>query len=279
MYWEVINIILTMNIQLICSDIDGTLLNIDRELSKKTIEEIKRVAPTPFILISSRMPKAMTHLQKELNISHLPLIAYNGGLIIDNGHIINSTEISIETIKKIYLFIQNTKLHLSLYHNDEWFVPEMDYWAKREANNTKVIPTIQNIETTLHNWKHQNKGAHKIMIMGDENKIDSLVTYLNKNLSSKVIGYRSKNTYLEIAHKSINKKTAIETLINSYYPKLNLENVLAFGDNYNDVEMLKNVGIGVAVQNAKDEVISIANEITLTNIEDGVALYLKNKFK
>ncbi len=97
-----------MNIQLICSDIDGTLLNIDRELSKKTIEEIKRLAPTPFILISSRMPKAMTHLQKELNISHLPLIAYNGGLIIDNGHIIDSTEISIETIEKIYLFIKNT---------------------------------------------------------------------------------------------------------------------------------------------------------------------------
>ncbi len=155
----------------------------------------------------------------------------------------------------------------------------MDYWAKREANNTKVIPTIQNIETTLHNWKQQNKGAHKIMIMGDEIEINNLVNFLEKNYKEEVIGYRSKNTYLEIAHKSINKKTAIETLINSYYPKLNLENVLAFGDDYNDVEMLKTVGIGVAVQNSKDEVISIANEITLTNIEDGVALYLENKFK
>jgi len=225
------------------------------------------------------MPKAMIHLQNELNISHLPLIAYNGGLIIENGHIIDSTEISIETIEKIYLFIQNTTLHLSLYHNDEWFVPEMDYWAKREANNTKVIPTIQNIEITLNNWRQQNKGAHKIMVMGDEFEINNFVKFLEKNYIEEVVGYRSKNTYLEIAHKSINKKTAIETLISSHYPKINLESVLAFGDNYNDIEMLEAVGTGVAVRNAKKEVISIVNEITLTNIEDGVALYLENKFK
>ncbi len=68
-----------MQTKLICSDIDGTLLNKDRELSTKTIEVIKDMTPMPFILISSRMPQAIEHLQKELDITHLPLICYNGG--------------------------------------------------------------------------------------------------------------------------------------------------------------------------------------------------------
>ena len=73
-----------MQTKLICSDIDGTLLNKDRELSDKTIAAIKDMAPTcRLYLISSRMPQAMEHLQEELDITHLPLICYNGGLIVD----------------------------------------------------------------------------------------------------------------------------------------------------------------------------------------------------
>lgn len=267
-----------MQIKLICSDIDGTLLNKDRELSKNTLTQIKRLAPIPFILISSRMPKAMLHLQKELKIEHLPLIAYNGGLILTGNKIASSTEISSSTSESIANFCSDTNLHISFYHNNEWYVPELDYWAKREANNTKVNPTIQNTKITLSKWKSENKGAHKIMVMGDANEINSLVDYIDKNLADEVIAYRSKDTYLEIAHKSISKKTAIETLIDSQYKDIKFKNILAFGDNYNDIEMLKSVGIGIAVANARKEVLDIADAITDGNKEDGVASYLEKHF-
>lgn len=265
-----------MSIQLICSDIDGTLLNKERELASETIAEVKRLEEIPFILISSRMPKAMTHLQKEFDNLHLPLIAYNGGLIIDNGTIIDSTEIGVSEIKSLYEQLKQTSLHLSLYHNDEWFVPAMDFWANRESNNTKVKPTIQDIEITIAQWEDQGKGAHKIMVMGDAIELDAIVNFIESAFSDTLIGYRSKDTYLEIAHKSISKKTAIETLLASHYPKLNLDNVLAFGDNYNDIEMLKAVGIGVAVGNAVQNVLDIADTVTDGNKENGVANYLKN---
>lgn len=264
-----------MQIKLICSDIDGTLLNKDRELSQKTIAQIKRLAPTPFILISSRMPKAMLHLQKELDIEHLPLIAYNGGLILANNKVLSSTEISNTTINFITGFCAELSLHLSLYHKDEWFVPELDYWAKREANNTKVTPVIQPIQTTLKNWEKDHKGAHKIMVMGNVKEIDALVNYIAENFKNDIIGYRSKDTYLEIAHKSISKRTAIETLIEHQYSKIDFDNVLAFGDNYNDLEMIASVGIGVAVANSKPEVLAIADAVTDSNKEDGVANYLE----
>lgn len=265
-----------MNIKLICSDIDGTLLDKERALSAATISQVNRLSEIPFILISSRMPKAMRHLQEELNNPHLPLIAYNGGLIIDNGEIIDTTEIENSITETLYKFISETSLHLSLYHNDEWYVPSMDYWAQREGNNTKVTPEIQPIETTLNNWKSEKKGAHKIMVMGEPREIDLVVRLIEKDMDEDIIGYRSKDSYLEIAHKSISKKTAIETLLNSHYPRLSLENVLAFGDNCNDIEMLKAVGVGVAVENANQDTLSIADTVTKSNKQDGVAFYLQN---
>lgn len=267
-----------MTIKLICSDIDGTLLNKNRELSIETIKQIKRLSDIPFILISSRMPKAMVHLQKQLEISHLPLIAYNGGLIIDNGEIIHSTEIDLSITEEIANFCNNTSIHLSLYHNDEWYVPEMDYWAKREQNNTRVVPKVKPVNKTLGTWKIENKGAHKIMCMGEKKEIDLLSKFIEENYSKDVIGYRSKPTYLEISHKNISKKTAIEVLLENKYSEIAIEDLLAFGDNYNDYDMLVSVGIGVAVKNAKKEILFIADKITESNIDDGVAKFLDTYF-
>jgi HAD superfamily hydrolase (TIGR01484 family) len=83
--------------------------------------------------------------------------------------------------------------------------------------------------------------------------------------------YKSKDTYLEIANKLISKKSAIQTLMDIEFPELDWTQVIAFGDNYNDMEMLGAVGMGVAVGNARSEVLAIADFITSTNKEDGVA--------
>ncbi|MGI9532533.1 HAD family hydrolase [Lutimonas sp.] len=264
-----------MQTKLICSDIDGTLLNKDRELSVKTIEVIKGLPSIPFILISSRMPQAMEHLQAELDISELPLICYNGGLILKNNEIVHSTEIGIDTTADLVEFCKDTTIHTSLYHGREWYVPGMDYWANRESNNTKVLPVVQQLEKTIDRWASEGKGAHKIMCMGEPEELDALVDYIAINYSDLIIGYRSKPTYLEISPKNISKKTAIDALIKNSYPEIQLENVLAFGDNYNDIDMLQAVGTGVAVGNAIPEVLEVVNKQTATNKEDGVALFIE----
>ncbi len=266
------------SISLICSDIDGTLLNKERQLSEKTISQIKKNNDKPFILISSRMPAALKHLQEELDITNLPIIAYNGGLIINQGKIISTTEIEHTITSNLVDFCSEKKLHISLYHNDEWYVDEYDYWADREANNTKVKPTVQAYATSIDLWEKENKGAHKLMVMGDADKIDELVKLITEKFDDQIIGYRSKDTYLEIAHKSISKKTAIKELIENVYPQFSFEQVMAFGDNYNDIEMLKAVGIGVAVANARPEVLEISNATTDKNIEDGVANFIESYF-
>lgn len=268
-----------MAYKIVFSDIDGTLLNLQRELSEATIREIKKLKnKIPFILISARMPAAMRHLQTELELEELPLICYNGGLIIVNNEIVSSTEIPIEIAEDLCNWNSEINCHLSLYHNDEWYVPAMDEWALREQNNTKVEPEIKLSSAVIQKWSSEQKGVHKIMAMGEESQIDQIRDYLAEKFPGQLHLYRSKNTYLEIAPKSISKYTAVELLLDRYY-NLSPEEAIAFGDNYNDVEMLKNIGYGVAVGNARPEALKVANEVAGMSIDDGVAKSLNQLFK
>lgn len=257
--------------KIIFSDIDGTLLNAERDLSEFTIDTVKKLnGEIPFILISSRMPAAMRHLQNKMDIAHLPLISYNGGLILVDDEPVSSTEIPIHILQELHGFNQELEVHLSLFHNDEWYVPRNDFWTQREINNTKVQPEIKSNAKVISKWQQEDKGAHKIMAMGKEEEIDAIRDFLQDNFPNELHLYRSKPSYLEIAPRSISKLTAIEHLLENYF-KLPLSQSMAFGDNYNDIEMLKGVGMGIAVGNAKPEVLEIAHVVTTPGKEDGVA--------
>ena len=271
-----------MNYKLICSDIDGTLLNKERVLSEKTIAVIRKIKEAiPVVLISSRMPKAMKHLQEDLAIASHPLIAYNGGLILTYEAGVPEVQLSIEIdlaiTESILQFVKTSTIHVSLYQADEWYVPAMDYWAKREQHNTKVDPEVADLSEVCTRWKAKASGPHKIMCMGPEGEIQLLANWLGMYFSKDLHCYRSKATYLEIASKDISKLSALSFLLDKKYA-INLSEVIAFGDNYNDVDLIRGVGMGVAVDNAKAEVKAVANKITESNLDDGVALSLEGFF-
>lgn len=267
-----------MSYKIVFSDIDGTLLDKDRELSPGTIKAIKQLKDkVPFVLISARMPAAMRHLQKQLEIENLPIICFNGGLIIADDKIIQSTMIPLNIIEDLVQFNMKFDCHLCLYHNDEWYVPQVDEWAEREINNTKIIPEIKSNSMVIKDWKGEGKGAHKIMAMGEKDTIDKIADYLSMHYNDQLHLYRSMDTYLEIASKKISKFSAIEFLLKEHF-ELSVEQAVAFGDNYNDVEMLKNIGYGVAVGNGRPEAREAANAVGGESIEDGVAHILNDIF-
>lgn len=267
-----------MTYKIVFSDIDGTLLNRERELSPLTLRIIRELQKkVPVILISSRMPQAMQHLQEELHISKSPLICYNGAQIIVEGETISSTEIPWKIVNDLYDHNLEVDCHLSLFNDTDWFVPAMDFWAKREQNNTKVVPRVKAGGEVLQEWKIGEKGAHKIMCMGEPQKVDAIEEYLFRNFKNELHLYRSKDTYLEVANKEVSKLSAIKILLDSYFG-LTLRESIAFGDNYNDYEMIKAAGLGIAVGNARSEILEVAKQITQDGNQDGVALSLQKLF-
>ena len=270
-----------MQYKIICTDIDGTLLGKNRELSSVTIQEINRIKnEVPVILVSSRMPKAMRHLQTTLGIEHFPVIAYNGGLVLiynqdeQEPTIFLSVPIATDVSRIIYTNTQNTNIHVSLYLHDDWYVEAIDQWALREINNTKVHPTVTDFDTLIKLWENSDEGPHKIMCMGPEEEIHALEMFLNSAFPETLHVYRSKATYLEIASKSVSKATAIQQLLQDKMG-YQMSEAIAFGDNYNDIAMLEAVGLGIAVSNGNDALKKVAQEITLSNLEDGVAVALQ----
>lgn len=263
-----------MPIKAICTDIDGTLLDRNRELSPRTRKAFASLrSEFPVILASSRMPSAMIHLLKDLRRENNPLICYNGGFVLpaysSRPLPIRSVWIPVEVCQQIVHLSESTNIHLSLYSENSWYAPKMDAWTAKEERATKVKATLLENSAVLSHWKQNQSGAHKVMCMGPAKEIQTLYEKLDERLSSVLHLYRSKDTYLEIAPKPISKATGLREVLSKL--DIKMEEVIAFGDNYNDVDLLSSVGLGVAVENAIGEVKAVAREITASNTADGVA--------
>ncbi len=266
----------SLNYKLLCSDLDGTLLSTKSDVSEFTISEIARIKnKLRVILVSARMPSAMTYIQKSLGIENEPMVCYNGALVVHGENEISSITIPLTILSRIHQLATVYSIQLGLYYKNEWFVEEHSERVAKEINYTKNHPEFRSTTDSLSDWKaRQISGAHKVMLMGAKDTTDSLFQDLQDTLGDAIAIYRSNETLIEIAPKSVSKLTAIQLLL---APNETLDQVIAFGDNYNDFDMLKYVGCGVAVANARDIVKAIANYITAKNTDDGVARFIKEQ--
>ncbi len=262
-------------IKLIATDIDGTLLDANRFISPATVKAFAAF-DIPKILISARMPSAMYYLQEALNIKNSALVCYNGALVLDKTEVLLDLSIQMTEAQKFAQIASKHDLHLSIYRHDEWYVPQLDQWAQREINNTRVEPQVQSTEKTLEYLDQTSlKGtAHKVMLMGDANRMDKAYQEADQQMADKVHLYRSKDTYTEVTPRGTSKLVALKILLQQRFPEVLLDEVVAFGDNYNDEEMLGAVGYGVAVENARDVVKQAARYLTSHHKKDGVATWL-----
>lgn len=273
-----------MSYKVVCTDIDGTLLDAQRELSAATIAAFRSLpADVIVVLASSRMPSAMFHLQEQLGVRHYPMICYNGGFTVHYNtgsagpEVLHNEEIPLDLCALILDCAAGTDIHSSLYYQDDWYAPRWDYWTERESTITKTRPAILDNSEALTRWRTTGHGAHKIMCMGPEHEIEHLQNVLLEKTSGRIHIYRSRPTYLELAPSGISKGSALQLLLQKKYG-IQMQDVVAFGDNYNDTEMIRMAGHGVAVLNSREEVKAVANEITVDSKEDGVALTLRRLF-
>ncbi|SDM84209.1 Cof-type HAD-IIB family hydrolase [Kriegella aquimaris] len=262
-----------MKYKILCSDLDGTLLSTKSDVSDFTIAEVSRIRKeTKIILVSARMPRSMTYLQRRLGIEHEPIICYNGALVLDGETEIASTLIDLHHVTQIHTMADALLIKLGLYYKDEWYVEEDTERVQKEILYTRATPIFRATSETISDWKDRKASAHKIMLMGTKETADILYPLLVENFSESLNLYRSNDTLIEVAPKSVSKLSAIKQLLNE---GSTINDVISFGDNYNDIEMLKYSGYGVAVGNAREEVKAIAKSITLKNTEHGVAQFIK----
>jgi Cof subfamily protein (haloacid dehalogenase superfamily) len=261
-------------VTLFCSDIDGTLLGVERTLSDRTIRAIKMItdAGHTFVLCSSRMPASMEQLERLYGGSDSPLIAYNGGVVrTADRRVVLDVPIAPADARLIFEASRALNLHASFYSGDDWFAWADDRWAAREMSNTAVSPHPDSAAEYYGSDRISTTPPHKVMCMGDPDAIDEMEIRL-AGISS-LVTYRSKDTYLEIASASCSKGDGLRMV--ALQLGVDLDECYFFGDNYNDLPAFGVVGTSVAVANAKPAVLDAASVITASNHNDGVALFLE----
>ena len=250
------------------SDIDGTLLNSHNNISQKTVESVHRLNERhiPFILVSARMPQGIFPLQHILGVK-APVICYSGALVLDEeGNTLFESGIDKDDFVNItsYISEQCRDICCSFYSGRDWFTAN--------KNNPCIMEEscIVGIEPESYGSGSipEIKAVHKLLCIGPPEKINLLENVLKSGYPFLNI-YKSKDTYLEIISGKSSKSAAIKLL----QGKLGVtqDELIAFGDQFNDIDMLKYAGLGIAMGNAPEAVKVSADAVTETNDSGGVA--------
>lgn len=273
-------------VKLICTDIDGTLLNKEREVDNYTVEVFSKLDKNiQVVLASSRMPKALYHIQQKLDIERMPLICYNGALVLSSGgtfnleKVLSSVTLPAEQVKVMMDLARAQDVHISIFQNNTWLASELDFYSQREINNTRVPldGLLTDFSTEALNTFLEN-GAHKVMLMGKPELLDPIEKSMRGKADIAVL--RSKDIILELTPYT-DKSEGLEVLINKLpeFASITQENMMTFGDNYNDMEMIEKAKFGVAVGNSVQALKDVAYAVTKPNKEHGVAYYVEQFFQ
>lgn len=258
-------------IEMIFSDMDGTLLNPQHQLPEATAEAIRAVwrAGIPFVLASSRPPEGMFPFHKQLGIDS-PIISYGGALILEGKMPLHSVGLDGQTAAEVYALAQSlhTSVSCSAYAFSDWFTDDTaNPWIVQEQEITSVRPRRIDMQALA-----DIDAVHKLLCMGPAADIADLEIHIKKRHPSLAV-WRSKDTYLEIMRPGVSKASAVRFLCEKQ--GVDIAHTLSFGDNYNDLDMLRATGQSVAMGNAPEEIRAQATHVTLDNASDGVGHMLK----
>lgn len=261
-------------IRLIASDLDGTLLNNEHKISeynKKIISEVHKKG-IKFILSTGRPTSAAVKFLDDLNIE-TDMISFNGAMITDrNGKILYEDNLESDIGKELIDIAKKYKVYYQGFLGERWNISD----SKSEWLNFYIsIAQINNYNFGFENIK--DFSFSKFMFIGENNILKEIVLELDKNLKDKVYYTFSRPVYLEVHSPNVSKANALSFLLNKY--NIKRENIMAFGDNNNDIEMLETAGISVAVENAENIVKEKAKYITKSNIENGVGYFINEYLK
>lgn len=280
--------------RLIAIDLDGTLLNSYGEITNKNREAIKYAINKGIevVLASGRDPQTMKKISLELGIENF-LIAGNGACIYDIKQDKNIYESFVEKEKalEIIKICKQNSIFFNIYTNKGIITESLNYNVKvfHNENNYKPNKKRTNIEIVNDIYSYIKNNEFEILkiIICDESRIifNNIIEKLKiikdvevlevEHMSKKIIKtgteeYKIEYFYTEVTNQNANKWDTIQYLAK----KLGIEEkeIICIGDNINDLKMVKNAGVGIAMKNSALEKKEIADYVTEDNNSDGVGM-------
>ncbi len=252
--------------KLIALDLDDTLLTPSKEISAENLQAVRRAADAGIhvVLASGRTAEGMRFAVDAIGRPRDYAISAGGAVVTDpQGTEVYSLPVPQETAKEIMRYAAKNDAYFQIFcGSDFYFVSRTAYTDAYEIScrfKGKEDPGIMD-------WSDIQ--TSKVLIIDKQDRIDEMRTELT-GLFPNVKAVYSQSGYLEIVNAEASKGKALMFIIKAL--GLAKEQVIAMGDSEIDIPMLRAAGLGVAVSNARAEVLRIADHVTLSNVENGVA--------
>ncbi len=256
--------------KLLAIDLDGTLLKNDKTISKVTYEAIQRARKkgVKVVLATGRPIKGISRYIEKLDLLDEDdcSVAFNGAAVQFNktGKLIYEQNMEIEDIKYLYKLSKGLGVNIHALTPNECITPKISEYSLLEAEINKIPLKVVDFDNL-----DPDTNIVKIMMIDKEEILSKTVEQLPEEVYEKYSVLRSEPYFLEFLNKEVNKEQGVKKLAEGFGIKK--EEVICIGDAGNDIHMIQYAGLGVAMENAMVEVKRIADYITLTNEEDGVA--------
>lgn len=261
-----------MEIKLIASDMDDTLLNKDCQISPRNEAAIRKAldAGKIFLIATGRMYVSVRPYAEKLGLD-VPLVTYNGALVKGSlsGKVYYEHKMKLSTANEVLEYCREKGYYLQLYVGDSILI-------KQENECSRMYTKISGIQTTAIGdaLYHTDEAPYKILVMTKSEEFAEVWQQFKEDFAGKLDVTSSKDNFLELMEPGVNKWEAVKSVAASY--GVQPQEIMCIGDSNNDVKMIANAGIGVAVANAKDSVKENAKIITASNNDDGVALVIES---
>lgn len=259
---------------IIALDLDGTLTNSEKNITPRTFDALMKAQRegVRLVLASGRPTFGIAALANQLQLADYGgyVLSYNGGRIIDwcEKTVIFSQVVDQKLVPILYDFAEKAQLPIVTYLPEAILASknEGEYLAEEARINGMPVVVAQNF---VEEAMQIAGGSTKFLIPGEPELLIQLESDMKAALSEQMEVFRSAPFFLELPPKGIDKAQSLQRLLT--HLGLERESLMAFGDGFNDLSMIQFAGQGVAMANAVEEVKSIADFVTTSNEEDGIA--------
>lgn len=256
-------------IRLVATDLDGTLLNQEWKISPGNIRAVRQAVGNgvKVTLATGRMAAATRRYARELGLD-VPIITYHGALVEQalSGEVLYRKVVPVELAAEIVEYLLKKGIHTQIFLKDRVFVRKVNAYSEEYSKMSNLKVEEADVYKLL---EKEPEGLEKILCIGEERVLNRAADELRQAYAGKLHFTSSRDNVFDMIHPEVNKGTALKALADQW--EIRPEEVMAIGDSLNDREMIAYAGIGVAMENAHPELKKIADYITSSNREDGVA--------
>lgn len=257
--------------KLVAMDLDDTLLDEEKKVPKDTADILKRLHDNGIhiVISSGRMTPTQMSIAKAFT-QDISYISYNGSVVVFEDGQRAEFDIPVDKIREVVRYCNEEHLYVVIYHNESIYAQTYEEGLRYDIDtiNARSVEIMDFLEGEIF-------PTPKIVILAHPDKVPTIVKDVEKRFPDLFIT-RSNSAVIEFMPKGVSKESGLKLVCE--HLGIDREEVIAFGDNYNDMSMVEWAGMGVAVANSVDDLKAVADKVSVKERSEGVAEVLREVF-